>query len=198
MDSRPLDRTTAFTDAAVAIALTLLVLPLVEVVHSAPQTPLPELVDGHGDDLLAFVVSFFVVMTFWRAHRRLFEPVQRLDERLLTLNGLWLLGVVFLPVPTAVLTFEAGDPTGAAVFYLGNLLYVALANLALAAWVYHRRSLWSPEHTGVLRQYRHRALAAVAVIAVATVLAVPFGGYALLTLAVVPAVQYLQRRRRTR
>jgi uncharacterized membrane protein len=126
MESRALNRVTAFTDAAVAIALTLLVLPLVDVAQKAADTSVTALLREHDHDVLAFVLSFFVVMAFWRGHRRMLEPVARLDETLLTLNVLWLLGVVFLPVPTAVLTFEAEGENAATMLYLSNLLFVAL------------------------------------------------------------------------
>lgn len=193
MPSRALDRVTAFTDAAVAIALTLLVLPLVDTAQQAADTPVREIVRVHGGDVLAFVISFFVVMLFWRAHRRLFEPVRHLDEPLLTLNSFWLLGVVFLPVPTAVLTFEADVAPDAAVLYLGNLLFVSVMGLALSAWLRLRPRLVEPEQSRTVRRHLRRAALMSALIAVATVLAVPFGSLALLVLVVLPALRLVTR-----
>jgi uncharacterized membrane protein len=125
---RSLERVTAFTDAAVAIALTLLVLPLVDAAED------PNLSD-HLGDLIGFAVSFLVIAQFWNGHRRLFETLDRYDERLLLLNTLWLLLVVFLPFPTARLFVESEVRRPAAVFYLGTMLGISLLALAMAWYV---------------------------------------------------------------
>jgi uncharacterized membrane protein len=186
MESRALARVTAFTDAAVAIALTLLVLPLVDVAKEAAGTPVFTLLGRHDDDLLAFVLSFFVVVVFWRAHRRIFERVVRLDEPLLTLNVLWLLGVVFLPVPTAVLTFEGEGEDTATVLYLANLLFVAMMGLALTGWLRLRPGLREPGTEALARQQLRRGLLVCGGLAAITVLALPLGSGALLLLAGLP------------
>jgi uncharacterized membrane protein len=199
MEPRALDRVTAFTDAAVAIALTLLVLPLVDVAHEAADTSVAELLRGHQEDFLAFVLSFFVVVLFWRVHRRLLEPVVRLDETLLALNSLWLLGVVFLPVPTAMLTVEGKAERSATLLYMGNLLFVATMGLGLAGWIRRHPILHEPESAPIMRRHLHSSLIVCAVMAVVTALAVPLGTYALLLLATLPAgkavVQRIAERR---
>jgi uncharacterized membrane protein len=119
----------------VAIALTLLVLPLVDIAQvSGEQSVWRELV-RHRGDLIAFVVSFLVIARFWGGHRRLFEGLDDYDERLLGINTLWLLFVVFLPYPTARLfvASEIGDDS--AVLYLGTMVAIALAALALSWYV---------------------------------------------------------------
>jgi uncharacterized membrane protein len=132
---RSLERVTAFTDGTVAIALTLLVLPLVDIAQVADGEPvLAELVDHRGD-LFAFVVSFLVIAQFWNGHRRLFETLDDYDERLLGINTAWLLAVVFLPYPTARLFFESQVDRGSAVLYLGAMLAAALLGVALAWYV---------------------------------------------------------------
>jgi uncharacterized membrane protein len=197
VESRSLDRLIAFTDAAVAIALTLLALPLVEIAHDAAGEPLGTIVRTYRGDVFAFVISFFVVMLFWRVHRRLFEPLRTMDDGLLTINGLWLLGVVFLPVPTAVLTFGA-DGGGDATFYLGNLLFVALAGVGLSGWVRLRPQLCRPELHGMVRGQLLRGLSVSGVVALATVLSLWWGTNALLLLLVLPVVRRMAFRRRDR
>jgi uncharacterized membrane protein len=198
-DSHALSRVTAFTDAAVAIALTLLVLPLVDVAHETSGAPVSTLLREHGDDVLAFLLSFFVIMAFWRGHRRLFEPVARPDETLLSLNVLWLLGIVFLPVPTAVLAFEGQGQRAATILYLSNLLFVALMGAGMAGWISRHPGLLSTEREAGMRHQRRRSLILCGVIAVATALAVPLGPAALPLLALLPAGQavgqWIDRRR---
>src|SRR3954453_10503898 len=103
MQARSMERVTAFTDGVLAIALTLLVLPLVDISREVTETGLAGLLADHLSDFLAFLISFFVILQMWRVHRQIFEAADSCDEGLLTLNGCWLLGVVFLPVPTALL-----------------------------------------------------------------------------------------------
>jgi TMEM175 potassium channel family protein len=200
MDHRLVNRVTAFTDGAVAIALTLLVLPLVDVAHEASETSVTTLIREHTDDALAFVLSFFVVMAFWRIHRRLISPVIRFDETLLSLNVLWLLGVVFLPVPTAVLTFEGGSQNAAAVLYMSNLLFVALMGLGLSAWIFVHPDLLDLDSPATLRRGLYRGVTVCGVMAVVTLLAVPLGTAALLLLASLPAgrivAESIERKRR--
>lgn len=193
MDRRALDRVTAFTDAAVAIALTLLVLPLVDIAHGG-SGPVSALLREHDDDVLAFLLSFFVVMAFWRGHRRLFEPLVRLDETLLSLNVLWLLGVVFLPVPTAVLTFEGDSQRAATVLYLSNLLFVALMGVGMVGWISRHPALLDPERAATMRPHLRRSAILCGMIGVVTLLAVPLGPAALPLLAALPVGQAIGRR----
>lgn len=193
-ETRTLDRVTAFTDAAVAIALTLLVLPLVDIAREVSDRPVATMLRDHADDFLAFALSFFVVALYWRAHRRLFEQVVRLDDTVITLNVLWLLGVVFLPVPTAVLTFEGEAQDVAVILYLTNLLFVALMGLGLSFLIWRRPRLREPETTPKARRAFRRSLVASGAMAVVTLLSVPLGSFALLLLAVLPAGQAVAER----
>jgi uncharacterized membrane protein len=133
-----LERTIMFTDAAVAIALTLLVLPLVDLAQEATQTSVDELLSDHAQDLLSFVVSFVVVSSLWSVHRGLWEVLDDYDGLLFALNVYWLLTIVFLPVPTALLSTESGlSPTGT-ILYLATL--VASTTLITAqTWLILRR-----------------------------------------------------------
>ena len=63
---RNFDRLLTFVDAIVAIAITLLVLPLVEL---APEVrdggSVADLLREHADELGAFVLSFYVIARIW-------------------------------------------------------------------------------------------------------------------------------------
>ena len=133
---RSLERVTAFTDAAVAIALTLLVLPLVDLATDAEAgEPALDVLSRHRGDLLGYLVSFLVIAQVWNGHRRLFETLDVYDERLLTINTWWLLFVVFLPYPTARLFVASEVERGGAVLYLSTLLVISLLSLALSGYV---------------------------------------------------------------
>lgn len=132
------ERAKAFIDAVVAIAMTLLILPLMESVADAA---------GKGEDagawatshlgqLFAFVLSFVMIAMFWINHHRVFLRVERITTPLLWLTIAWLLSIVWLPVVTAMVgQMPSGDRVLIAM-YIGSLILTTV--LALAAIVYLR------------------------------------------------------------
>jgi uncharacterized membrane protein len=183
---------TAFTDAAVAIALTLLVLPLLDIARGLTVThaSLHTIVQSHGDDFLAFAVSFLVIARFWRVHRRLYEALSHLDEGLIVLNLAWLFGIVFLPVPTALLVAAKNSMYGGAGLYAINLLFIGLVSLAMTIWILRSPGLWQPGVSGDwLREAAWRGAAACVVMAAAIPIAFWLGSWGLLVLLVLPASQ---------
>lgn len=133
-DDPSLARIGAFSDGVFAFAITLLILAI--------RIPHPTDADAHQGLLtllteqwrsyLAFVLSFLLVGINWANHRVMFATFARADHTLVWLNLLYLmLGVAFMPIPTAVLGAWLGSPHNqvvAAVFYggaatVGGLVY---------------------------------------------------------------------------
>ncbi|MFF7334004.1 TMEM175 family protein [Streptomyces sp. NPDC090306] len=104
---RDTERTLLFTDAVVAIAITLLALDL-PVPHGATNTELWHSAREGRSEYQSFLISFLVIFAFWRAHRQVFGAVGRLDRTLGMLNGLWLLLVIVMPFATKVLAGDGG------------------------------------------------------------------------------------------
>ncbi|MFC8193269.1 TMEM175 family protein [Cellulomonas sp. NPDC057328] len=173
--ARGLDRLVNFSDATVAIALTLLVLPLVELPGDGRDAA-AVLADG-GSELLGFGVSFAVVGRLWVAHHAVFEDVRAYDGTLLALGFVWLGGIVLVPFATALLTAADDGPDALAdVLYLATLVLTCLALMGVQARLRRRPALVRPgavvDTTG--------GLVAVGLLVVALVLA-----------ALVPAVGML-------
>jgi uncharacterized membrane protein len=147
---RSLDRALSFSDAVMSIALTLLVLPLVEIATDNPEESILDQLDRAGPQVLGFLVSFLVIAQFWGAHRRLWEYLADYDERLLAINTLWLLLIVFLPYPTARLFAEDASHPDSAVFYL-LVLFGVSALMLVEAWYVAR-------HPWLRRRGDHRSL----------------------------------------
>jgi uncharacterized membrane protein len=103
--ARGLERLLYFTDAVVAIAITLLVLPLVELVPGpgARGPDLGALLAGHLGQFFAFGLSFLVIARLWYWHHQIFEWVGGYNVALVDLDLLWCLTIVLLPFLTAVL-----------------------------------------------------------------------------------------------
>jgi uncharacterized membrane protein len=144
----------------------------------------------YGGNFLAFTVSFLVIARFWRVHRRQFQALVHLDEGLVVLNLAWLFGIVFLPVPTALLVGSRNSMHAGAGLYAINLLYVGLIAFAMTVWILRNPKLWE---SGVsrdwLRESAWRSAAACAVMAVAIPVAFWLGSGGLLVLLLLPASQ---------
>ena len=127
-----IDRLVGFTDAVVAISITLLVLDL-EVPPGLTHQDLVGALSGLGPPLFSFLLSFAVIGGFWMSHHRMFRRVVHADDRLLLLNGLFLLTIVLLPVPTAVLGEYMHHPAAMVLYAVS----VSLAGLAFTLlWVH--------------------------------------------------------------
>jgi uncharacterized membrane protein len=156
-DETGLERLIFFSDAVFAIAITLLALeirlpPLPEIVSN---TELLAALGSIWPKYLSFGISFLVIGSYWLLHHRTFRNIRRYDARLLSLNLLLLMGVSFIPFPTAVIG-EHANLVGT-VFYAAILMIVGI--LANLVWLYAYggggRLLEKPLST---QQFRHRLL----------------------------------------
>jgi uncharacterized membrane protein len=131
------ERITAFSDGVFAIAITLLVLDLrpPEVGSHASAEQAAALM-ALLPKVQTFILSFLIIALYWQLHHRMFSYIERYDPALLWLNVLYLLGITFLPFPTAVLG-EYGPEWFVVVLYLGNLALVGLFGTAM--WWYATR-----------------------------------------------------------
>jgi uncharacterized membrane protein len=134
----------AFTDAVAAIAITLLILPLLQSITSAPggQATLHTLLSDHIAELGAFALSFAGIFRIWWAHHRIFEHIAQLTPRVVRWSAVWMFAIVLLPVVTAVITAYA--PSAATVGLYGGALVLASGSLSALAWLAYRH----PEYSG--------------------------------------------------
>ena len=128
------ERLKAYTDAVVAIAQTLLILPLLESVSEAKLHHLTtaQWLSENSDAVLWLGVSFVLIGTFWVSHHRIFEHVEHPTEMLQSLNFLWMFCIVCFPVIAAVLGRDTADAVQKAL-YIGCML---VCNLAMNGMVW--------------------------------------------------------------
>lgn len=117
------ERFKAFVDAVVAIAMTLLILPLMESVSEAASGKLStaEFLDEHSGQLASFLLSFVLIANAWIGHHAQYNDVELITRPLLLINVAWMAAIVWLPVPTAMLGQMESDPLQA-VLYIGTLI----------------------------------------------------------------------------
>ncbi|GLZ44434.1 DUF1211 domain-containing membrane protein [Actinomycetospora sp. NBRC 106375] len=106
------ERLLAFSDGVVAIALTLLILPLAELVPEAGEAGRSGLsvITENLAPIGSFVLSFVVIGRFWAAHHRVFNAAERVSSRLVWVNTAWLFTIVVLPFPTEMVGAFEDDP----------------------------------------------------------------------------------------
>ena len=152
-------RIEAFSDGVFAIAITLLILEI----QVPPQTPhggLRSALAALWPSYLAFLASFMTIGIMWLNHNRLFTLINKKDDGLIAFNLLLLLGITWLPFPTALLAEHLEGPHAdqqtAALVYAGSFLVIAI--MFNAMWRYACRAGIVYEHLNVILITRQYAL----------------------------------------
>jgi uncharacterized membrane protein len=141
------DRLTFFSDAVVAIAMTLLAIDL-PVPNSDSASGLAEFVGGHLSEYLAFLISFFVIAQYWRGHHRAYRYVTDAPSSLVRWNTLWLFTVILTPYATR--TLYGGDSISGSDFpwrftFYALVQFLAALSLFLSLREVMRTRLISPD-----------------------------------------------------
>ena len=179
------ERFKAFVDAVVAIAMTLLILPLMESVTEAGATKLTtfEFLDEHTGQLMSFLLSFFLIANFWMGHHRQYDEVTAITRPLLLCNVLWMATIVWLPVPTAMLGQMETDPLQRVV-YIGTLILTSVTTLIARVYLLQHPELTTAS-TDRIRHGAAADMATIVLFAIALGLGIaigPVGYFALLLL----------------
>jgi uncharacterized membrane protein len=194
-DMPSVDRLLALSDGVVAIALTLLVLQLrvpalSEVANQNSASDLAAALAKGGDQLTAYVISFYVVAQFWLVHHRVFQHLAGQQEGLAWWNFAFLFTITIMPFTSDLLGEYGSNPLAVDIFAL-NLLLAALATQATAE-LGRRRGLMTPgSHSAARRAGFLRSVGVVVVLAASMGLAwvnASNAKYIWLLLAVVPGI----------
>ncbi len=182
------ERLTFFSDAVVAIAITLLALELpvpagttnAELLHSAGE---------HQPEYLAFLISFLVIGGHWRAHHRLFRYVSSLGGALVRITFGWLLMLILMPFATKVLQDDGAFQTRF-VFY-ASVQLVALLMFLLMIREVQRLGLDREDAPVHLFRESYRGIAAIGLGFLVSIPLAFFTEWAYACWAVVPLAETL-------
>ncbi len=136
------ERLVAFTDAVMAVAITLLVLDL-KLPEGISDENLSAALGGLSHALWCYALSFVVIGVLWMVHHNQFHYIPRVDGVILWLNLFFLMSVGLIPFVTSVLSDHATP--------LPTMLYAAVllasSSMTAAMWWYASRKpyLMSPE-----------------------------------------------------
>ena len=118
-DKTGLDRLLFFSDAVMAIAITLMVLDLR--VPEAAGAKLGSALLALWPNYLGYLLSFLIIGNYWLSHHRLFRPIRRYDDRLRWMNLLFLFFAALLPFATRLIGLYPGSRTAVLVYSLDVL-----------------------------------------------------------------------------
>lgn len=113
-----------FSDAIVAIAITLLALELKIDAPPGQHLTFKDLAQP-WQKYLAFVLSFINIAGFWRTHHLSFSYIKKINERMLALNLVWLFFIVTLPFSTSLISTHFTD-TPAIFLYCMNVFMLSV------------------------------------------------------------------------
>jgi uncharacterized membrane protein len=151
-------RIEVFSDGIFAIAATLLILNI-RVPTAAEVRARGALINAllaQWPALFSYANSFLTILIMWINHHKLFRHIRRSDHIFLVLNGLLLMGVTFVPFPTAILSeyIKSPDSKTAVALYSGTFFVIAI--LFYVLWQYASRG-----HRLLARSDNPAAIAAI-------------------------------------
>ncbi len=99
---RGIERLIFFTDAVVAIAITVLILPLVDIVttDANKNIPVATVLADNYQQLFAFLLSFVIIARLWIANHEILANTSKATNVLMWADIAWALTIVVLPLPT--------------------------------------------------------------------------------------------------
>ncbi len=148
-EARAVDRLTFFSDAVVAIAITLLAIDL-PVPAGGTVSEFWSSVRHNADHYAAFVISFLAIAAAWNHHHDIFRYAKRMDARLRSLNTAWLFMIILNPFATKLLTSQGNKNLYVHAFRFG--FYSLLQAVASALLLVILRHLISHDQVAGLRE----------------------------------------------
>lgn len=187
------DRLLFFSDAVVAVAITVLALPLFDIPGPTDGQSVLNVIRANSGQIITFIVTFIVMAVLWSVHNRVLNLLRAYDGAVFWLAIAWLIGFVFLPWPSTMygsgdhwgqsgVAFFDSDGTGA--LYWWTMAYIGGVGALASRYISRHPELIKTQdraYWDAVRRTRarYRGLAFFVVFAVAgfTTLIYPFLGY---------------------
>ncbi|MCY1140135.1 TMEM175 family protein [Actinoplanes sp. Pm04-4] len=187
------ERLKFFSDAVIAIAMTLLALEL-PVPSGETVGEVWRSFGGNWEEYLAFLITFWVIGQQWMNHHSFLRYVDRVPHAFVRLNVLWLLTVVVTPFAMRILVSEAPFEFGFTLYGIVQVLSALIRFLMIRQIRGH--DLAGPEApAGFYRDIQVRLLGLALIFAVAVPFAYLIGHWAYAIWVAGPAVIGGLRRR---
>lgn len=133
---KDLERLSAFSDAIVAVAITLLVLPLTDLFKGDGNLAVIDILKSYEfiSTFSSLIISCFVIYGFWAKHRRVFENITEIKKSVERINKLWLFSIILIPAATNI-NFSTNSVVG--IWIYGGVLLVSSVTLQAMNAIVH-------------------------------------------------------------
>lgn len=152
-------RVEAFSDGVFAIAITLLVLELIQAIHPKSGETLLDVCLHHWESFFAFTVGFVTILVCWINHHVVMESIKRIDTPFLWINGFLLFIVTLAPLSTAMLAeYIDKDSNSALAMFTFTYILISIAADAICTYAYSHHLVEEerrPEFAIYKRIYRY-------------------------------------------
>ncbi|MGB3675819.1 MAG: TMEM175 family protein [Candidatus Nanopelagicales bacterium] len=148
---RALDRLVGLSDGVVAVAITLLALPLLGIEAPPADQSFLAMFEVNAVPVITFIVTFLLVAGLWRVHNRITNLMHGYDTGSFWINTLWLAGIVVLPWASSLAGERwqdgkwAGGPS--ALFYWLVIAFISAMATAMRFYVHSHRDLIETDST---------------------------------------------------
>ncbi len=142
---RAVDRLINFSDAVVAVAITVLALPLVDIAGPSQGETVWSILNDHSDELTAFFFTFFVVAVMWITHNRILNSIEDYDGFLFWMNAFWLVLIVLMPWFSSMYGQAISGGRGVGLLYWCTLAAISFLASAMSWHLRRHPQLLSPE-----------------------------------------------------
>jgi len=133
-------RLEAFSDAVIAVAITLLVLDI-KVPEASSTSGLWHALGDRWPNYASYAVSFLVIGIIWANHHSLIDVIDRVDRPLVMLNVFALMAIVLIPFSTALMAryLPHGGGTSHVAAAVYSLTFLLMSIGFSAVWLYASR-----------------------------------------------------------
>ena len=141
------DRLIIFTDATIAISMTLLIVPLMEKSSELINTTASQFLEENAKLCGSFVLSFWIIASRWLRHDNMFAYIEgHVPANFMLFTIPWLLSITFMPVATSLFVInDNAQDRGKYGVYLGTLLMNYTISIAMSSIVYRENKKFPPE-----------------------------------------------------
>lgn len=156
-NSHPTKETTrieAFSDGVFAIAITLLVLEVIQVLHGKDSGSVLQTCMDHWQSFLAFFIGFVTIFVCWINHHVAMEYITKVDTKFMWINGFLLFLVTLTPLPTAIFAEYLEKESRSALAIFGfNYIMISIAADSICSYAYNHNFI-QEEHREFYRSYK--------------------------------------------
>ncbi len=124
-----LERLVFFSDAVVAIAITLLALDLRFEKKVISGVLSFRDIGNLWTKFSAFLLSFVLIAVFWKVHHEFYGFIKKIDGKLFWYNIFWLLFIIMLPFSTTLVSSYFGQVVSVFIYSLNTLMITVFQNL---------------------------------------------------------------------